>query len=136
MVPYSQEQVDKCGHDFLRTGVFWHLSRIVDGRGYRSRAAPFVVYHRKAISVYPVSSLTVKTSIMWRNLPPDGKAAFVKTFLYLKHFAPLASPVNASLLWTASMFCSGLGDVDTLEEKFDQVLKPCGLCAFERRTKD
>jgi predicted acyltransferase len=82
----------------LFTLCYW----FVDVRGYRKWARPFEVYGMNAIAVYVLSGLVGKASITWKITQADGEEVLIKTFLYDKCFAPLANPLNASLLWAVA----------------------------------
>src|SRR5215217_7965150 len=74
------------GLDFvLLAGFAW----IVDGLGWRKAVRPFVILGMNAIAIYMISELL--DSILW-NL--HWRAPIYQTL-----FAPLASPINASLLF-------------------------------------
>ena len=64
----------------------------VDVRGWRAPVRPFVILGRNAIAVYMVSEL----------LDSALYAAGVRASIYQALFAPLASPVNASLLYAVT----------------------------------
>lgn len=82
---------------------------VVDIRGYRAWAKPFVVYGMNSIAVYVFSGLVGKATITWRVMPATGKEVLIKTYLYTKFFAPLASPINSSLLWAITYVLFWLG---------------------------
>jgi len=74
------------GLDFVMlAGFAW----IVDGLGWRKPVRPFVILGMNAIAIYMISELL--DSILW-NL--HWRAPIYETL-----FAPLASPINASLLF-------------------------------------
>jgi predicted acyltransferase len=74
------------GLDFvLLAGFAW----IVDGLGWRKAVRPFVILGMNAIAIYMVSELL--DSILWML---HWRAPIYRTV-----FAPLASPINASLLY-------------------------------------
>jgi len=75
---------------------------LVDIKGYRRWAAPFLVYGTNAIFVFALSSLLAKASIIFKVMRADGRAVIWHTYVYDKFFVPLASPVNASLLFAIS----------------------------------
>lgn len=77
------------GLDFvLLAGFAW----IVDGLKWQRAVRPFVILGMNAIAIYMISELLV--SILWML---DWQRPIYRTV-----FAPLASPVNASLLWAVS----------------------------------
>ena len=71
---------------------------LVDGRGYQRWVRPAVILGMNAIAVYMASELidTVLASIHWT----EGTAQMsLRLWIYTHLFAPLASPINASLLY-------------------------------------
>ncbi|HZL56365.1 MAG TPA: heparan-alpha-glucosaminide N-acetyltransferase domain-containing protein [Bryobacteraceae bacterium] len=74
------------GLDFTLFAAFLFL---VDGRGYKRPMKPFVVFGMNSITVYMISELLDELL---------GQTGLHKT-IYRSIFAPIASPVNASLLW-------------------------------------
>ncbi len=73
---------------------------LIDIRGYKGWAQPFVIFGSNAITVYALSSLTARALVYWWKVPgPEGNPIALKTFLYNNYFQPLLSPMNASLLW-------------------------------------
>jgi predicted acyltransferase len=77
------------GLDFvLLAGFAW----IVDGLKWQRAVRPFVILGMNAIAIYMLSELLVSTLWMLDWQRP----------IYRTVFAPLASPVNASLLWAVS----------------------------------
>ncbi len=75
---------------------------LVDIKGYRRWGAPFLVYGTNSIFVFALSSLLAKASIIFKVTRADGRAVTWHAFVYDKFFVPLASPVNASLLFAVS----------------------------------
>ncbi|MBZ5554719.1 MAG: DUF5009 domain-containing protein [Acidobacteriia bacterium] len=82
---------------------------IIDVQGYRKWAVPLEVYGTNAIAVYVLSGLAAKASVTWKVAQADGSRVLIQTFLYTKFFAPLASPINASLLWALAYVVFWLG---------------------------
>jgi predicted acyltransferase len=74
---------------------FW----LIDGRGYRRWAWPFVVFGTNAIVVYVASSLVAVVLGRKMIVMADGGAVTIKTMLYQDIFAPLAGPTGGSLLY-------------------------------------
>ena len=84
------------GLDFVVfAGMFW----LVDGRGWKRWARPFVIMGMNAIAVYMASELLIETldSLGWREP------------IFRNVFAPLASPINASLLFALAYTLLMLG---------------------------
>jgi predicted acyltransferase len=77
------------GLDFVLLAIFaWW----VDGQGHKRMVRPFVIFGMNAITVYMISEL----------LESALGALHLRTRIYETIFAPLASPINASLLFAVS----------------------------------
>jgi predicted acyltransferase len=72
---------------------------LIDVHGYRRWAQPFVVYGSNPIVAYVLSSLAAKVLLVWRVSLHDGSKMHLKPFIFEHVFAPLGSPVNASLYY-------------------------------------
>jgi predicted acyltransferase len=72
---------------------------LIDVRGYRRWARPFVVYGTNAIAVYVASSLVAKMLYRWKIGAADGDTIAVRTWLYESLFVPWAGHLNGSLLF-------------------------------------
>lgn len=72
---------------------------LVDIRGWRRVAYPFVVLGTNAITLFVLSGLIAKTIAYVKFARPDGTMQSLKAVIYDNLFVPLASPVNASLLF-------------------------------------
>jgi predicted acyltransferase len=72
---------------------------LVDLRGWRRLAYPFVVLGTNAIALYVLSGLLAKMLAYVRFAQPDGTTRTLKAIVYDGFFVPLASPINASLLY-------------------------------------
>lgn len=70
---------------------------INDVRGYRRWSRPFAIYGMNAIAVYFLAGVIVKLTMLIKIPVPDGTMS-LREYIYQAVFAPLASPVNASLL--------------------------------------
>jgi predicted acyltransferase len=83
------------GMDFVIFAIFVWL---VDGRGYRRAVKPLVIMGMNAIAVYLASEFLDEAldAIRWSR---EGHAVTLHGWLYGHLFVPLASPVNASLLY-------------------------------------
>ncbi|MGH9862494.1 MAG: acyltransferase family protein [Candidatus Acidiferrales bacterium] len=75
---------------------------LIELRGYRRWAVPFVVLGMNSIAVFFLSTLVAKIGIMWKITQATGQPVSLQRWLYEAVFAPLASPVNASLLFALS----------------------------------
>ena len=72
---------------------------LIDVKLYRKWGFPFLVYGMNALAVFVLSGLLAKTMIRIKFPTPDGKTIHLQALIYKTLFAPLASPVNASLLY-------------------------------------
>ncbi|MGI8782661.1 MAG: acyltransferase family protein [Acidobacteriota bacterium] len=72
---------------------------IVDLRGWKQWALPFTIFGRNSILVYVLAGLIARGLVSFKVTASEGPPVFVKTYLYETFFAPLASPINASLLY-------------------------------------
>lgn len=74
---------------------FW----LVDAQGIRRWARPFIILGSNAIAIYAASEML--DSLLWTITVTGagGTAVPVRTVIYDALFAPLASPMNASLLF-------------------------------------
>jgi predicted acyltransferase len=86
------------GLDFVLLAMFLWL---VDGLGYRKIFRPLVIMGMNAITVYLASELLdeVFDAIHWTA---NGQAINLHQWIYWTVFAPLASPMNASLLFAVA----------------------------------
>ncbi len=73
----------------------------VEIRGWKRWGAPFLWYGSNAITVYALSSFVGECSIKYYTTY-QGQRVVWKTRLYETLFAPLARPINASLLWAVA----------------------------------
>ncbi len=72
---------------------------VMDIRGYRSWALPFVVYGTNSLAVFTFSGLLAKASVIWHVTGPEGSPVTWHRYVYHGFFEPFASPKNASLLF-------------------------------------
>ena len=79
----------------LLAGCVW----LVDIRGWRRLAYPFVVLGTNAITLFVLSGLIAKTLAYIQVPQADGTSIALKSLIYEGGFVPFASPVNASLLF-------------------------------------
>jgi predicted acyltransferase len=82
------------GLDFvILAGCIW----LIDHQGYRRLTRPFVILGMNAITIYMISELLEE---LLSNIPVGEDS--LRTWIYEHMFAPLASPVNASLLYAVA----------------------------------
>ena len=72
---------------------------LIDVAGYRVWSWPFIVLGSNAIVLYVLSGLIAKSLIVMHVINSDGTSTPLKTVIYDRYFAPIASPVSASLLF-------------------------------------
>jgi predicted acyltransferase len=75
---------------------------LMDVKGYKKWASPFLVYGTNAIAVFFASGIMgrVLYSITWAQ--PNGKTIDLKTYIYNNAFASWAGPLNGSLAFAIS----------------------------------
>ena len=82
---------------------------LVDFKGYRRWATPFVVFGTNPIVAYVLSSLTAKAMLLWPVTLADGATINLQEYVFATFFAPLASAANASLLYASTYVLLWLG---------------------------
>ncbi len=82
---------------------------LIDCRGYRAWATPFLVYGTNAIMAYMLSSLMAKTMLLWQVMGADGSKVSLQQYLFEHFFLRLAQPINASLLYALAYVLVWLG---------------------------
>jgi predicted acyltransferase len=82
---------------------------LIDLRGRRRWATPFVVYGTNPIVAYVLSSLMAKEMLLWRVTRADGSTTDLERYLFESVFLSLARPVDASLLYAMSYALLWLG---------------------------
>jgi len=90
---------------------------LVEVKGYRRWGKPFEIFGMNAIAVFTLASLVGKASVSWKVALPDGRLVFLKTYLFERLFAPLASPINASLLFALTYILFWLAVMWVLHRK-------------------
>jgi predicted acyltransferase len=77
-------------------GVYYWL---IDVQGWRKWSKPFAIYGMNAITVFVLSGLIGRIMGAIKITNDADKSVPLQAWLFQKIFAPLASPLNASLLW-------------------------------------
>jgi len=73
---------------------------IIDVRGHKRWAKPFVIFGMNAITVYVLSGLIGRMYGSVLNLrQPDGTEISLQGYIFRTFFLPLGSPINASLIF-------------------------------------
>jgi predicted acyltransferase len=70
---------------------------IVDLRGRKKWAAPFLVFGMNAILAYALAAIVSETSIDFEFAGAGGRAETLHGWLYNNFFVPYLNPKNASL---------------------------------------
>ncbi|HWS56015.1 MAG TPA: heparan-alpha-glucosaminide N-acetyltransferase domain-containing protein [Pyrinomonadaceae bacterium] len=82
---------------------------LVDLKGYRRWAAPFVVFGTNALALYFLSGLFAQLIDLVKVAGEGGRQVALKTYVYQNLFAPLAAPKTASLLFALCFVLLWLG---------------------------
>lgn len=72
---------------------------LIDVKGWKSWAAPFVWYGMNPLALFVFSGLLAKMMGIWKVAGMSTDLIAVKTHIYANFFAPLGSPKNSSLLF-------------------------------------
>ena len=72
---------------------------LIDVRGWSRWAAPLVIYGTNALVMFVAAGVIGKLLYLIKWTGADGQGVTLKGFVYQHAFVPLASPVNASLLF-------------------------------------
>jgi predicted acyltransferase len=83
----------------MAANVFGCCYWLIDIKGYRRWSQPFAIYGMNAITVYVLAGLLSKSLSVIKVAGVDGSEITAGKWLYEHIYAPLASPVNASLLY-------------------------------------
>ncbi len=83
----------------LATMEFAVLYWVIDIRGYKKWATPLVIYGTNAIVVFVLSGVVGRLLGLVKVTGPDGQPEDLVDRIYQTVFLPLASPINASLLY-------------------------------------
>lgn len=92
---------------------FW----LVDIKGLRLWATPFIIFGSNALIIYFLSELFSNVISLISFTRVDGSVVDLKTFIYEKAFASWASPVNASVLFAICIVLLWLGVAALLYRK-------------------
>jgi predicted acyltransferase len=92
---------------------FW----LMDVKGYRRWAKPFVIYGTNPIVAYVLSSLMAKVMLLGKVTVSDGAKIDFQQFVFEHFFLPLARPVDASFLYALAYVLFWLGITAVLYRK-------------------
>jgi predicted acyltransferase len=82
---------------------------LIDIKGYKKWALPFVVFGTNALAVFFLTGLCAKLMGLITLPAADGKRIALQPYIFKNLFAPLASPVNASLAFALCFVLLWLG---------------------------
>jgi predicted acyltransferase len=102
----SSYTVFMAGWAMVLLAVFYWL---IDVRGWRRWAQPFVLFGMNALALFTLSGLVARLLIFLQWTDPAGSKISLKGWIYAQGFTPLASPVNASLLFAVAFVLVFLG---------------------------
>jgi predicted acyltransferase len=92
-VPYSLLMGGLATIEFL--GLYW----LVDVNKWRKWATPFLIFGSNAIAVFVLSGIVGRLFGLIKVTKAGGQTELLGSFIYSTLFAPLASQINASLLY-------------------------------------
>jgi predicted acyltransferase len=92
----SSYSVFTAGQAMCALGMCYWL---VDVKGWKRWTQPFVEYGVNALTVFFMSGIVAKSLIIIKIAGSDGDPISLHAWIYQTIFAPLATPVNASLLF-------------------------------------
>ena len=92
----SSYSVFMAGLAMICFGVYYWL---IDVQGWRAWCKPFAIYGMNAITVFVLSGVIGRIMLTMKVPTGPDQSLSLQTWLFQKIFAPLASPINASLLW-------------------------------------
>lgn len=72
---------------------------LIDVRGRRRWTKPFVIFGTNALALYFASSIFARVLIAIKVQGADGKLVNAQKYIFDTLFAPMASPINASLMF-------------------------------------
>jgi predicted acyltransferase len=79
--------------------IFAMFYWLIDVKGYKKWALPFNIYGMNAITVFVLAGVVGRTMALIKVAQDDGTLISLQRHIYMHFFVPLASPLNASLLY-------------------------------------
>lgn len=97
----------------------WHELTTLD---INPDAEPDVVWDLNVMPLHPIlayvlSSLLAKAMALWRIARPNGTKVVIRRYIFETFFLPVASPINASLLYAVAYVLFWLGITALLYRK-------------------
>jgi predicted acyltransferase len=87
------------GFAMVMLGICYWL---IDVKGWRAWSKPFLMVGMNPLALYFLSEFVAINIERWRWWTVQGRSAGLQDYLYTNFFAPLAQPINASLLWAVA----------------------------------
>jgi len=75
---------------------------LIDIKGYRRWAKPFVIFGVNALALFVFSGLMAKLLGLIKVTGAEGKEISLQKWIFDSIFLPIASPINASLMFAVS----------------------------------
>jgi predicted acyltransferase len=75
---------------------------LIDIKGYRAWSKPFVIFGVNALALFVGSGIMARILGLIKVPGPDGGSISLQPWIFNNIFLPLASPINASLLYAVS----------------------------------
>ena len=75
---------------------------LIDVKGCTRWATPSVTYGLNAIAVFVLSGIVGRLLNLIKILQPDGSSLSLQPYIFQHIYLPIASPINASLLYAIS----------------------------------
>jgi predicted acyltransferase len=72
---------------------------LIDVKGYTKWATPFVIYGMNAITVFVLAGVVGRLLGLIHVAQPDGTSTSLQRYIFETFYLPIASPINASLLY-------------------------------------
>ncbi len=72
---------------------------IVDVKGYKRWTRPFAIYGMNAIAVFVLAEIGARCLHIYGVTGNEGVRVSIRDYIFQRLFAPLASPINASMLY-------------------------------------
>lgn len=82
---------------------------LVDVKGWRGAAMPFIAYGANPIVAYVLSSLIAKEMLLWHVASAAGASIDLQEYVFARLFAPWTSAAGASLLYALAYVLVWLG---------------------------
>jgi predicted acyltransferase len=79
--------------------IFAMFYWLIDVKGYRKWSIPLTIYGMNAIAVFVLSGLIGRLLYLIKVTQDDGTLMSLQQHIYVHYVVPLASPLNASLLY-------------------------------------